>query len=538
MGVLYVHDVYKMYGQLACLCVVLLSLSVFAAASTATEDDGNDSRWKAAIVSERQTSARVARGQSGRGIADGPLNEAGLVGSTVVMRCEAGDIVPNVRILWYEFAHSPFGNVISDNVNITSHPERDRYRIIHGRDTQFDLEISNLRLEDGGMYLCGDVNDNPPNRYYGQAELVVLGSHPQCRTTISPDGSLIELNFYAAECMLEYSGGMAPLMSWTGPEPFSHDYVVGETTVSASMTFYATRGHESAPFSCRTNFTEKLDQPPEHASNAPSYENTYSTAPITVFWPPTDALIIPIRPAYVVGDVVTCITDGNPEPAYQWTNMRTLDQLPPGQNFVVNEDMVGFNQSMRCHASNVILGIPFTINVFADVYVPEPTTTPPSTVPPTTTPPPADGPCNDLTGRWASSSPLARICLDVDAKGNMFVLIQNGTDIYFVLGRGKTVIGNYAHVGFTAHWPQTGVGAFAGECHNCFGTEVLLMSGLSRNKHAHDVCGESSGTQLTPLYVFTRVGLQCVGMEVDEVRTNQPWIVEKLGVKAKKIRPL
>jgi len=515
--------------------VVLVLLSVLAETATGTEDGGTDSRSISKVFPERRS---AAASPARRGLTDGPLNEAGLAGSTITFTCEADNVTPNVRIVWYEFVYSPFGNLISDSVNITSHPERDRYRIIHTRDTQFDLEISSLKLTDGGTYMCGDLNDNPPNRYVAQAELVVLGSDPVCRTTIPPDGSLMELNFYAAECVVEYSGKMAPLMIWEGPEPFAQDYVSGENTVSTTMTLYATRDHASAPFRCRTNFTERLDQPPEFATNAPSYEHTFSTAPINVYWPPRDPLVIPIRPAYVVGDVVSCITDGNPEPEYQWTNMRTLQQLPPGQHFVVVEYMVGYNQSMRCRAVNEILGVAYTIDVFADVYVPEPTTTGAPTQTAPTTPPAADGPCRDLTGRWMSSNPLARTCFDVDSKGNMLVLLQNGTDLYFVVGRGKTIYGNYGHVGFTAHWPEAGVGGFVGECHNCYGTEVLLISGLSRDKHESQICGASVGTHLTNLYVFTRVGEQCLGMEVDEVRTNQPWIVDKLGVNAKKIIPL
>ena len=113
---------------------------------------------------------------SRRGIATGPQNEAVVAGSTLVLRCESDAPVGVSRVAWYEYAYSPIGSIVSDNEDIVpSHPQRARYRIIHERDTQFDLEIRDALVTDGGTYRCRDMNDNAPNMYYRQAELTVLG---------------------------------------------------------------------------------------------------------------------------------------------------------------------------------------------------------------------------------------------------------------------------------------------------------------------------------------------------------------------------
>jgi len=300
------------------------------------------------------------------------------------------------------------------------------------------------------------------------------------------------------------------------------------------MAFTALREIDAQVFYHRTNFTTVVAEP-GYATNIPTYEHSHFGAPLDVSWPPRSMQVTPIKPTYEVGDELICAADSKPPADYQWQNMRTLVFAPPGPSFIITADLLGFDQVMRCNAIVRIDGSVYQNDIFANVSVPTPTTTPVPTTPAPTTPAPADGPCSNLAGRWTATNPSATICMDIDAKGNVFTIIRNGTDMFFVVGQGKTVANDYKHLGFTAHWPQTGVGGFSGECHSCYGTELLLMSGLYRNKHSHDVCGESGGTHVTNLLVFVRSGPICVGMEVDEVRTRQPWIVEKMGIKAKKI---
>jgi len=115
---------------------------------------------------------------------------------------------------------------------------------------------------------------------------------------------------------------------------------------------------------------------------------------------------------------------------------------------------------------------------------------------------------------------------------NVLGLIRNGSDTQFILAQGKTMTGDYKHIGFVATWafPQ-GVAGFVGECHNCFGTEAILISGLSRNFYNSPGCGTSAGTYFTKLYVFTRNGPPCRGMEL-EIANPNPKALEIMGIRA------
>jgi len=112
-----------------------------------------------------------------RGISTGPFNVACIVGGTVTLICESDLPMGESRVQWYEYAYSPSGGIISENNVILNITHGARYRIIHDRDTQFDLEISDLLITDGGTYRCRDSNDGPPNFYYRQADLIVLGKY-------------------------------------------------------------------------------------------------------------------------------------------------------------------------------------------------------------------------------------------------------------------------------------------------------------------------------------------------------------------------
>jgi hypothetical protein len=470
-----------------------------------------------------------------------PENDAVVAGpgSIVTLSCGSNYTIGS-RIMWTEFASSEFGAVISDGRGIVgTHPNAARYSVVGNEAMhEFHLQIRDVTFADGGTYLCQDVNGIPPAVFRRFAELVTLETAPQCTDYATGSGTVIEHSLYSSECHVDYRGHLTPSFQWFGPAGyFMQNGTRPPNAVWSWMYFTAVRDIHGAAFYHDTDFKE-IQVDPGYATNLPTYTHRHTGPILFVAWPPNIINITPIKPFYEVGDVLLCSPDSNPASTVQWQNMRDLSLAPPGPTFTVTADLLGTEQQMRCTANLLIDGSFYTNNVFVDVNVPGITTTPTTTTPGPTTPPPADGPCQLLNGRWNSGSPSATMCIEVDTKGNLAVIIRNGTELYFVTGRGKTVYEDYKHIGFTAHWPNTGVGAFAGECHSCFGNEVLLMSGLSRNKHSHDVCGESSGTQLTPLYVFTRAGPACIGMEVDEVRTNNPSIVEKMGVKAKKISPL
>jgi len=458
-----------------------------------------------------------------------PANDAVLAGSTVVLRCAANNA--SARIMWTEFASSAGGVVASDGKNIiASHPNRDRYSIIGGP-LEFHFQITNVQVADGGTYLCQDTGSGPPSRFRGYAELVVLASPPVCQDFVTVTGVVIEDQSYSSECELKYKGHLIPRMAWTGPGNYVTNGSTTADSVWAWKRFTAHRDIEGEQFNCFTDFGA-VNAGADYASNIPTYTHLYEGPIILVRWGPRNLAVTPIKDPYAVGDVLTCTADANPTPSYYWTNMRTLEDEPQGATFLITEELAGFLQVMRCRVENFIEGSIQTQNIFINVTVPAITTssTPPEST--TTTEPPADGPCGDPTGAWKSTNPNSNLCIEMDAKGNLITLLRNGSDQFFVPGNGKSVFGDYKHIGFTGVWPTgDGVGGFTGECHSCYGDEVIFLSGLSRNKAEADDCGSSAGTHLTRLYVMTRSGPPCRGQELLVYNPNAK-LMKKMGVKA------
>lgn len=461
-----------------------------------------------------------------------PSNDAVLVGSTVELHCTASVGPPTTRIMWTEFASGSGGMIVSDGKGIiSSHPNNARYSIVGG-ELDYHLQITNVQVSDGGTYLCQDINSGPPNVFRGYAELVVLESDPVCQDFITVTGVVIEGDSYSSECEVNYKGNLAPQMAWRGPGDFVTNSSITSEFVWSWKRFTADRSIEGGAFECITNFGPVIAEP-GHAENTPVYSHIYEGPSVHVRWGPRNMEVAPIKPQYFVGDIITCSADSNPQATFIWTNMRTLVNELPGADFPVTNNLAGYDQVMRCHAEVFIEGSLFTQDTFVNVSVAaitEPTTPAVST---SSTAPPAEGPCNDLTGQWSATNPHAVLCVEMDAKGNLLTLLRNGSDPYFVAGNGKTQLNDYRHIGFTGIWPApNGVGGFTGECHSCYGDEVILLSGLSRNKREAPGCGESGGTHFTRLYVLTRSGPPCRGLELD-VYNPKPWVSEVMGVKVR-----
>jgi hypothetical protein len=460
-----------------------------------------------------------------------PLNIAALAGSTITFSCSQLDLPTSARVLWREYASNAGGLTISDGKLLNpTHPSTDRYAIT-GTALEYNLEIRDISASDAGLYFCEDIN-GPPASSRGYAELVVLESDPVCEDFVPPEGIVIEQNLYNIECEMRFAGNIKPIMTWSGPSPFTSNSSNPDTSVWSDVRFTALRTMEGGRYTCRTNFTQIQNAPPGYASNAPDYEKIYEGAELYVTYGPLGIKVTPIQGSYVEGDVLTCWADCKPDCTYAWTNLRTLGSVE-GENYTILASDVGYNQTLRCQAKLELLGNIRTADIFHLASVPAITTPPIPTTTPIPTAPPADAPCTDPTGRWSSINPDATLCLEVDARGNLLTLIRNGTDLFFVSGTGKTVVNDYKHIGFTGVWPQGGaVGGFVGECHRCLGVEVIQLSGLYRNKYQSTECGTSSGTQLTKLYTMTRSGPPCRG-ETLEVYGAKPGHLEKMGIKAK-----
>jgi len=277
--------------------------------------------------------------------------------------------------------------------------------------------------------------------------------------------------------------------------------------------------------------------PPDTASNPPTWEHLYRAPQMFVSWGPMNLTATPIKPEYVVGDLITCTADAKPVAAYLWQNMRTLAMVNTN-TYTITEDMRGFNDQLRCQAQNIIQGNVFSTNLFINAYVP-PITTPTTTQPTTpTTTHPAVSSCDSLTGRWRSDDPYAEAILHViqgDNMGRVEGLMMNRSDTFWVEVIGTHRSQDNAYLGLSAIWPyDSGVTSMSGECHRCMGIEVMHVDGMWKSIHASPACGEVAPQTPYQSHVFRRTGTAREAL-AEPLRVWQPSKVSKrLGVTLKK----
>lgn len=473
---------------------------------------------------------------NGKALALLPLNDAVLVGSTVILVCEASDAPPVSRINWYELVTTGSPQLISDNDQITGgHPNAARYSILQTTPTEFHLEIRDVVLGDGGTYACVDSQSGPPNSYIGQAELMVIEAHPNCSTVVPDNGVVIEGQNYTSACSIYYRGGIPPKMLWTGPDPFLQTSVPTPTQVFSGIAFTVDRGMDTRAYRCNTNFTENLNAPPGVAGNAPSYEHIYQAGQLFVYWGPKNLYAVPIKPVYEVGDMITCYADAFPPPFYQWQNMRTLEFFN-SQTYTIQPEDDGFNTTLRCMAQNLIQGFLYSANLF--IFANMPITTTPTTTQPTTptTTPPFDAPCTNLTGWWISQNPYAELNIFVDSgtTGRVAGFLRNGTDQQWIEVIGRTRVSDWAYLGLTAIWYyDVGVTGMSGECHRCSGIEKLLVSSVWRSRSDSSGCGDGGSPAPDASFEFIRYSSGLSNIRELNYKVNNPTDVVsgRLGVK-------
>jgi hypothetical protein len=441
-----------------------------------------------------------------------PLNVVVLEGQTVTLRCAAADGTLLHAVQWHEFAYSPLGSPISDNLVIGNHPQAARYEIVHGDAAEYSLRISATVLADGGLYQCLEARASVVDKYRHSLHLTVVTEPTNCTSSIGASGVVLEGSYQVNDCGIYYKGGLVPNMTWSGVGPFVQAYGSTGTLVWAGMHFNVTRDMEARAHQAVTEFTGYfLPVDGDTASNIPDYMYVHQTRQMFVYWGPRNMDATPQKPNYVPGDTLTCTADAWAPATFMWQNLRT-NQITQGATVRIDEAWVGFNQSLRCEARNEIEGTTYSQNIFLPVDVPIPTTTTPPTTPTTVTLPPAVSACTDPTGGWVSISPTpASLCISVDLDNFAAVtgLLKNASDTYWVDIVGRTQIGKYDQIGFNGIWPANlGVSSFTGECHRCFGQENLLVNVVSRNHGT--TCGVEGETRYTTQYHFHRSAtLQC-----------------------------
>lgn len=434
-----------------------------------------------------------------------PVNTASEVGQDVILTCGITNPGEQHSLLWYEFAQTSTGGLISSN-DLVLHPNGDRYHIIHDDPAQYDLQISSVDFGDGGIYMCIETYTSTVDKRQHSASLTVIATEPNCTTTIRESGTVLENSYNTNDCTLDYRGGLIPNISWSGIGPFNSLYVTTESSVWGGMAFNASRNMDNRFHSANIYFTDYfLPVDPNTANNIPEYQKGYDGRLMLVRWGPSVPEATPIKPTYDVGDFIKCTADANPAANYTWFNLQTLDVIP-GDEVRIEEAWQGQTFILRCEARNEIEGTVYPQNLFLNVTVnaiTEPTT--PTTTPSTTTVPPVSD-CGDLTGAWESLSPTTgALCFRLDLNNNGYLtgLMRNASDTYWIDIVGRAQSNRFDQVGFSGIWPyDIGVSSFVGECHRCFGEEQLLMNLVSRTVGTE--CGVKGETRYTSQYLFTR----------------------------------
>jgi len=437
-----------------------------------------------------------------------PTNVAIEEGNTITFTCAAaGGGSGQHSVQWTEYASRPDGgSPISDNENIGSHPEAERYTILHRDPLEYSLQIRDIRISDGGFYECMEAQASVVEKRTHVASLTVVARLPNCTSTIRDSGTVIDLSHNTNDCILTYKGGIIPNMTWTGVGSFNQAQVATSTEVWCGMAFNVSRDMDTRAHQALIHFTNYFHPVPVNiADNVPVYTNVYQSRQMFVYWGPTNMAITPVKAEYDPGDVLTATADAFPPALYAWQNMRT-NELYTGSTITVPENWRGFNTTMRCEAQNTIEGTIYPNNQFQAIYV-APITTPTTTTPTTTTtPPPAVAPCTDLSGPWLSEYPTrASLCVLLNLTSNAMLtgMLKNGTDTYWVDIVGRSQLEKFDQVGFNGIWPlNIGVSSFVGECHRCFGEEQLLVNVVSKNKGSP--CGYEGNIQYTTQYTFKR----------------------------------
>lgn len=442
-------------------------------------------------------------------VQEGPINIAAYDASSVTLTCRTN---PGDRTMWFEFATSDLGQVISDNGTVSGgHPFAARYTMSNDHALGwFNLTISPTSLLDGGKYECFDGFTNTQSF----AELIIIDQPINCTTTV-PANNVIILGFsYSVECIVYFhaSSNIAPSTSWAGPPPFNQGSANGTSTngtriITSGVSFVADKSMNAGRYVMTTYFDARYfgSLPPLSATNTPTFTVSNNGPIMFVEYAPFNGSYAPVKPSYEIGEDITCYVDARPVPTYGWVNMQT-NQTVGSQTMRLTSAMVG-TFTFRCRTFNSY----GTLDIFTNITT-NPITTPtvPTTLPPTT-PIPAVSDCKDITGKWISTKidgSQAALCMYVNltSNGRIWGLLKNNTQnnaqIELV---GATRNGIFDETGLVGIWSgNTGVSSFAVECHNCYGTESLIMTVVSRTETDDLGCGDGGQLRNSEQYTFSR----------------------------------
>lgn len=291
--------------------------------------------------------AEIADKVARRALIDTPDNAAAISGSRVVFHC-ASDSLP---ITWYftrrgdTEVHTVYdGSQLSPNFIGT-------YDIVT-ESGHVDLVILNATISQVGVYRCKELSGFEP---HATAAFVIMNDDPVCSTNISTSdisqGDGVEI-----QCRTHYTNNVSPLnMTWTDPWGSS---VEAATTlvIEGDLVFYQSIIEVTAvapsvgTYKCHTSFEVPPPDIATTAKNAPAYTYDYSSPTLNVKHCPTTISISVPSANPSPGDVLTCTSNGFPQPQYTWTHVQSGAQST-GPTLTLS---AGGYHSYRCE-SNVTI---------------------------------------------------------------------------------------------------------------------------------------------------------------------------------------
>ena len=86
----------------------------------------------------------------------------------------------------------------------------------------------------------------------------VSDGQPNCDTTIYSTGQSFEDDYETAECMIYFKGSIAPIITWTGPQPYTTYYQTGVDFVWSGVELYVNRSMDSQRFTAVSKFADSM----------------------------------------------------------------------------------------------------------------------------------------------------------------------------------------------------------------------------------------------------------------------------------------
>ncbi len=233
----------------------------------------------------------------------------------------------------------------------------------------YDLIIKNTQDTDAVQYRC-NLGQSAKEAY---AQLVVLESETEC--TEYPDFTdLREGDDIRLDCSVRYWGFYGPSMIFedksgtdlnaipvSEPNAVRYYYQIrGITPLDQGKSFTVTTYFEPLPGGF---IPDNEVGPPEriYSHVTPSDTFTFKSHELNILYPVRDMTIDPYKSEFTVGETMSCIASGNPNPAISWYD-ENGDFIQNGQNVALTSGMAGL-RNFTCLAMNTIDGIEYTVNI-------------------------------------------------------------------------------------------------------------------------------------------------------------------------------